>query len=119
MLHSPTGSGKTLAFLLPVVSQLNPALGEPQALVLCPSRELAYQTHRVAQSLLASSGLRAIAVAGGANPSRQAERAKKEKPQLIVATASRLADLALDNAKIRLRRIRPVSYTHLTLPTKA
>ena len=41
VLHAPTGSGKTLAFLLPLIAQLDAASREPQAPVLCPSRQLA------------------------------------------------------------------------------
>ena len=67
-------AGQDLAFLLPLIAQLDAASREPQALVLCPSRELAFQTHRVAQQLLADSGLRSGIVAGGANPNRQIER---------------------------------------------
>ena len=57
IIHAWTGSGKTLAFLLPLIEQLDPASKEPQALVLCPSRELAFQTLRVAEALLEDSHL--------------------------------------------------------------
>jgi len=40
---SPTGSGKTLAFGLPLVMRANPERTAPEALVLCPTRELAQQ----------------------------------------------------------------------------
>ena len=122
VLHAPTGSGKTLAFLLPLIAQLDAASREPQALVLCPSRELAFQTHRVAQQLLADSGLRSGIVAGGANPNRQIERLRKERPQLLIGTAGRVGELAYESKKLKLQRVRhlvldAVSYTHLTLPT--
>ena len=48
IVQAHTGSGKTIAFLLPIIEQLNPASKEPQALVISPSRELAFQTARVA-----------------------------------------------------------------------
>src|SRR4051812_40011735 len=41
--QSQTGSGKTAAFALPIIEKVDPALRAPQALILCPTRELAVQ----------------------------------------------------------------------------
>ena len=106
ILHACTGSGKTLAFLLPLIQQLDPNSREPQALVLCPSRELAFQTLRVAEKLLKGSPLRVVAVAGGVNPARQIEKIRKEKPQLLVGTAGRVRELTLEWRKLKLQRVR-------------
>src|SRR5476651_2530657 len=38
-----TGTGKTAAFGIPLLEQLNPARAEIQALIICPTRELAQQ----------------------------------------------------------------------------
>ena len=38
-----TGTGKTLAFLLPIFQRLEADQRDPQALVICPTRELAQQ----------------------------------------------------------------------------
>ncbi|MDF8361409.1 DEAD/DEAH box helicase, partial [Achromobacter anxifer] len=46
--QAKTGSGKTAAFGLGVLQKLNPARLAPQALLVCPTRELADQ---VAQEL--------------------------------------------------------------------
>ena len=43
LAKAPTGSGKTFAFGLPIVERAEPADGEPSALVLVPTRELAAQ----------------------------------------------------------------------------
>ena len=51
------GLDKTVAFLLPIIEQLNPASKEPQALVISPSRELAFQTARVADLVRLGLGL--------------------------------------------------------------
>lgn len=40
---SHTGTGKTAAFLLPILQRLDPQLKRPQAIILCPTRELAMQ----------------------------------------------------------------------------
>lgn len=51
ILIAPTGSGKTLAFLLPLVNQLDPKNSGIQALIICPSRELASQTENVFKAM--------------------------------------------------------------------
>ncbi len=43
LAKAPTGSGKTFAFGLPILERAEPADGEPSALVLVPTRELAAQ----------------------------------------------------------------------------
>ena len=108
VLHAWTGSGKTLAFLLPLFELLDPENRAPQALVLCPSRELAFQINRVAEAALAGTGLSSAAVVGGANPNRQLEKIKKERPQLIVGTPGRVAELSFEWKKLKLQRVRHV-----------
>ena len=41
--QAQTGTGKTAAFGIPLVESLDPTVREVQALVLCPTRELALQ----------------------------------------------------------------------------
>ena len=43
--QAQTGSGKTAAFGIPIIERLDPRDGPVQALVLCPTRELAVQVH--------------------------------------------------------------------------
>ena len=89
VLVSPTGTGKTLAFLLPVVEQLDPSLGEIQALVVAPTRELAQQIEQVARQL--GAGIKITAVHGGrAGTLDRAEL--KTRPALLIGTPGRLAD---------------------------
>ncbi|KAL0051824.1 hypothetical protein WJX82_002704 [Trebouxia sp. C0006] len=106
-----TGSGKTLAYLLPVLSkaiqnaekefvalqQQGKAheAGTLQALVVVPSRELAMQIVRVAQGLLPRDARATIQQCiGGANPNRQAEALKLNKPLMVVGTPGRLTELS-------------------------
>ncbi|MBP7007249.1 DEAD/DEAH box helicase [Patescibacteria group bacterium] len=42
--QSQTGTGKTAAFVIPLVNAIDPSKKQVQALVLCPTRELAVQT---------------------------------------------------------------------------
>ena len=108
ILHAWTGSGKTLAFMLPLLEHLDASSREPQALIICPSRELAFQIARVANAALAGTKLSAVAIVGGANPLRQLEKIKKERPQLLVGTPGRIGELAFDRKKLKLQRIRHV-----------
>ena len=108
IIHAWTGSGKTLAFLLPLFELLDASSREPQALVLCQSRELAVQIARVAELALAGTGLGVVAVVGGANPNNQLEKIKKNRPQLIVGTPGRVNDLAFEWQKLKLQRVRHI-----------
>jgi len=89
---SSTGSGKTAAFGLPLLAKIDPNNRHPQALVVCPTRELAVQVceeiHRLAAQL---KGFRAIPVYGGAPIDRQL-RSLREGVQLVVGTPGRLLD---------------------------
>src|SRR5688572_12302482 len=46
LVQSRTGTGKTTAFGLPTINNLIPTHRAPQALILCPTRELALQVAR-------------------------------------------------------------------------
>lgn len=89
---SQTGSGKTAAFSLPALEQIDLSLPEPQALILCPTRELAVQVseeiHRLGSAL---KGLVALPVYGGAPIDRQI-RTLKKGAHIIVGTPGRVMD---------------------------
>ena len=87
---SQTGTGKTLAFLLPIITKLTPEL-YPQALVLCPTRELAEQILLEAKKLAKSKGFRAIAIFGGTDIQRQIY-AIKRGVNLVIGTPGRILD---------------------------
>lgn len=92
-----TGSGKTGAFALPVLQAL---LAKPQrlfAVVLAPTRELAFQIHEVFEALGASIGLKCCCVVGGVDMMTQAI-ALARKPHVVIATPGRLVD-HLENTK--------------------
>lgn len=103
MLISRTGSGKTLAYLLPILSGIDPASQQVQAVVLAPTHELAMQITRVATDLSREAGLgvRVQSLIGGAATSRQIEGLKK-KPHLVVGSAGRMTHL-MELGKLRLK----------------
>jgi ATP-dependent RNA helicase DeaD len=91
MIQARTGSGKTGAFLLPMLERLDPARRECQALILVPTRELASQVGRDAETLCGGAGFRTAAVYGGVGYGAQLE-ALKDGAQIIVGTPGRVLD---------------------------
>lgn len=91
---APTGSGKTAAFAIPIIEKLdlNPENKSVQALVLCPTRELAIQVHREFEKLTKYfENVSVVSVYGGQNIEKQLSALKKD-PQIVVATPGRLMD---------------------------
>ena len=89
LLLSATGSGKTLAFLLPLVQSLDPAINQPQALIIVPSRELAIQIDDVFRKM--QTGFKVTLCYGGHKRETE-ENNLKQAPAVIIGTAGRLAD---------------------------
>ncbi len=88
-----TGTGKTAAFGIPLVQMTDISLKEPQALVLCPTRELCIQITADLQSFAVNTkGLNILAVYGGASIENQLRELKKGV-HILVATPGRLWDL--------------------------
>src|SRR3989338_7227300 len=50
LAQAQTGTGKTAAFALPILSLIDVAMQQPQALVIVPTRELAIQVAEAFQS---------------------------------------------------------------------
>ena len=89
---SQTGSGKTAAFALPVLTRIDVDLPEPQALIVCPTRELAVQVCEEVFKLGSKmKGLRALPVYGGAPIDRQLKGLRKGA-HIVVGTPGRLLD---------------------------
>ena len=88
-----TGTGKTAAFGLPIIQKINLSVHQPQALVLCPTRELCLQ---IADDLNDYSKyideLKVLPVYGGSSIESQIKTLKKGV-HIVVATPGRLLDL--------------------------
>ena len=87
-----TGTGKTVAFVIPMIERL--ALlpkGQPQALVLSPTRELALQIFGTIEKLGRSHGISATVIVGGSDMQAQI-RGLRQRPDILVATPGRLLD---------------------------
>ncbi|RCL33316.1 MAG: ATP-dependent helicase [Verrucomicrobia bacterium] len=88
---SQTGTGKTAAFALPVLSKLT-AMGQPQCLVLEPTRELAYQVAESFEHYGKHTGCRVALLHGGVGYGKQVEQLERGA-DIVVATPGRLIDL--------------------------
>lgn len=88
-----TGSGKTGAFLLPILDSIGkkPALQNPAALILAPTRELALQLYQNVEIFAPSLSLSGALLIGGVSILRQKEKLM-ERPEVVVATPGRLLD---------------------------
>lgn len=99
-----TGTGKTAAFGLPLLQLLDKTQKFPQALVVCPTRELCMQIVKDIESFgKVGIGVKVLAVYGGASITMQI-RDLRSGVQIVVATPGRLIDLlerkAIDLSKI-------------------
>jgi ATP-dependent RNA helicase DeaD len=99
-----TGTGKTAAFGLPLLQLIKTADRFPQALVVCPTRELCMQiVNELNLFKKHVPGLQVLAVYGGTSISMQI-RDLKRGVQIIVATPGRLIDL-IERKAINLEQI--------------
>ena len=88
-----TGTGKTAAFGLPLLNLLDVQKKFPQALVICPTRELCLQiVNDIHTFKKFMPGMQVQAVYGGASIVQQIRELKKGV-QIVVATPGRLIDL--------------------------
>ena len=87
-----TGTGKTAAFVVPMIERL--AIlpkGQPQALILAPTRELALQIFGAIEKLGRSHHISATVIVGGSDMQAQI-RGLRQRPDILVATPGRLLD---------------------------
>lgn len=89
--QAQTGTGKTAAFGLPILEKIDPDCGSVQALILCPTRELAVQVANEIRSYAAFlQGVKTLPVYGGQDIERQIRGLKGT--QIVVGTPGRIMD---------------------------
>lgn len=102
-----TGTGKTAAFALPLLQVVNVDQKHPQALVVCPTRELCMQiVNEIELFKKFIPGMFVVAVYGG-TPIGQQIRELRRGVQIVVATPGRLIDL-IERKAIDLEQIKYV-----------
>lgn len=88
-----TGTGKTAAFGLPLLELLDFEENHPQALILCPTRELCLQiTNDIKNYAKNMNNVHVVAVYGGASISDQLRQIRRGV-QIVVATPGRMLDI--------------------------
>ena len=89
---SKTGSGKTAAFALPILQTLELSSRKPQALIVCPTRELSAQVAREVRKLgRQEEGLVVLTLTGGEQLAQQSE-ALERGAHIVIGTPGRLLD---------------------------
>ncbi|GAA6038508.1 hypothetical protein JCM8097_004603 [Rhodosporidiobolus ruineniae] len=91
-----TGSGKTIAFALPILQALARDPYGFFAIVLTPTRELAFQISEQFRVLGAAVNLHSAVIVGGMDMMTQAIELRK-RPHVLIATPGRLVDLIKSN----------------------
>ncbi|NLK37188.1 MAG: DEAD/DEAH box helicase, partial [Epulopiscium sp.] len=90
--QSQTGTGKTAAFGIPCLEMVNPDDRRLQAVILCPTRELAIQVSEEFRKLLKyKDAIRVLPIYGGQPIDRQI-LALKKGAQVIIGTPGRVMD---------------------------
>lgn len=109
IVQAHTGSGKTLVFALTILQKLDLATGDAQALVLCPTRELATQVAEVIRKVArAYPSIKVSLICGGASISRQVE-SLAHGTHVIVGTPGRLEDL-INRGALRLDEVKTLVF---------
>ena len=87
-----TGTGKTAAFALPILAKIDLTQARTQALVLCPTRELAIQVAEAFQTYAAGMrGFHVLPIYGGQEMGRQLTGLRRGA-HVVVGTPGRLLD---------------------------
>ena len=99
--QAKTGSGKTAAFGLGLLSRMEPGLSRVQALVLCPTRELADQVSKELRRLARFiANVKILTLCGGISLRPQIASLVHE-PHVVVGTPGRILEL-MDKEHLKL-----------------
>ena len=111
LVTASTGSGKTLAYIWPMVvhvcdqRMLDPGEG-PIGIVLVPTRELALQVQKYAQTMIQPLKGKSMAITGGVNNYQLVQNFSKSGCEIVVATPGRFLDvLSVKKNGISLLRV--------------
>lgn len=105
--QAQTGTGKTAAFGIPIIGRIDPAKRNVQAIVLCPTRELAIQIAEEFSNLLAHLPKIAVLPVYGGQPIERQLRALQTGVHIVIGTPGRVMD-HLDRRTLRLDDIEMV-----------
>lgn len=103
--QAPTGSGKTAAFGLGLLQGIDAGIVQTQALVLCPTRELADQVGRNLRKLATGIANLKLSVLCGGIPLGPQLASLAHAPHVVVGTPGRVLELVQKDA-LDLRKVR-------------
>ncbi|KAK6129544.1 hypothetical protein DH2020_036702 [Rehmannia glutinosa] len=104
--QAKSGMGKTAVFVLSTMQQIEPVAGQVAALVLCHTRELAYQIcHEFERFSTYLPDIKVAVFYGGVNIKIHKDLLKNECPHIVVGTPGRILALARDK-DLSLRNVR-------------
>jgi len=105
--QAQTGTGKTAAFGIPVLERVDPSENSIQALILCPTRELAVQvSEEIGRLAKYKKGTRIEAIYGGDSIDRQI-RSLRKGVHIVVGTPGRVMD-HMERRTLRLENIKMI-----------
>ncbi len=103
--QAQTGTGKTAAFGIPILEMVDPTDDSLQAVILCPTRELAIQVAEELKKLSKYKKTKVLPIYGGQPIERQI-KALKKGVQIIIGTPGRVMDhmyrRTLSMAKVKM-----------------
>ncbi|XP_041022759.1 DEAD-box ATP-dependent RNA helicase 15-like [Juglans microcarpa x Juglans regia] len=104
--QAKSGMGKTAVFVLSTLQQIEPVAGQVSAIVLCHTRELAYQIcHEFERFSKHLPDLKVAVFYGGVNIKVHKDLLKNECPHIVVGTPGRILALARDK-DLSLKNVR-------------
>lgn len=108
LAQSATGSGKTHAYLIPIIAKTDFNLDRLQAIVVCPTRELARQTYEFAREFVRFYPKFKVRLFTSEVDVSQNEEGLSVAPHLIIGTPGRINDLLVKKDSLNLNNVRSV-----------
>jgi len=107
--QAKSGMGKTAVFVLAVLQQIDPKDGEIDTVVLCHTRELAYQISaeftRFSKYLKVENGVKIGVVFGGMPYEENKRMIEEEKPHILIGTPGRMLHLIRPPQVVNLKHV--------------
>jgi len=105
--QAKSGMGKTAVFILATLHQITPVAGETHVVVLCHTRELAFQIQREYERFSKYlPDIKSRVFYGGVNVKVDIEAVKTEHPHIVVGTPGRIMDLATSRKVLDLSKVK-------------
>ena len=104
--QSVTGSGKTHAYLIPILENLDMHLPKTQAIIVCPSRELARQVYEFTLPFTKYFQTLKVRLFTSETEKSQNSQGLSVPPHIVIGTPGRLADLLTKSYELDLHQVK-------------